>query len=207
MGGPPWPGHYPGARGGPPCHTAAPPPGAAWTGRPRVGFTGPGPRYQMGGSPTQQGIYRRSGGLTRSRVRPPGKAMDHRTRSGDRVGNWLCQPTWSAAPLRGITTAEEFLPNCGYLYPQRISATAWCLSPAPAFGCPEAGGLCLNRLPSNDRSSFSDDDEEFRGRAVSCSRPPQPTRARPLSPAAWAAAASLPSSFSYEAPSLPHLRL
>ena len=48
---------------------------------------------------------------------------------------------------------------------------------------------------------------EFRGRAVSCSRPPQPTRARPLSPAARAAAASLPSSFSYEAPSLPHLRL
>ena len=32
------------------------------------------------------------------------------------------------------------------------------MSPAPAFGGPEAGGLCLNRLPSNDRSSFSDDD-------------------------------------------------
>ena len=29
---------------------------------------------------------------------------------------------------------------------------------AKASDCPEAGGLCLNRLPSNDRSSFSDDD-------------------------------------------------
>ena len=70
--------------------------------------------------------------------------------------------TGSASLLGALLLSEELRPQRNS-YPTLDTCihkrtTTACLSPAPAFGCPEAGGLCLNRLPSNDRSSFSDDD-------------------------------------------------